>query len=170
MSVHPDPSLLADTESAPELRLEALRHAASCAECSARLAGRDGSRIFALLALSSVPPAALQAVSERVNLALDEREARRRTSAWRPWAAAVAASLALAGALGAYVWLGRGQQEPAAAVAGAQQTFVPPAEVTATATPTAAAVELLEPETADVVSFRVGDVQVVMIFDERLAL
>jgi hypothetical protein len=94
-----------------------------------------------------------------VECALDERQVRERVWAWRTWAAA-AASLVLAVALGGYAWLGRGAHEPI------QQAALPPPQQEQMS----AAVELLEPEAADVVSFRVGEVQVVMIFDERLAL
>jgi hypothetical protein len=157
---HPDlaplrsPSRAADRPDRGEL----LGHLARCARCRAELAADDPSRLFALLTLSEPPPGTLERLS---------REVRRRTAAsavprrrhWRAAGGAMAASLALAAALGGFLWrstppVGRALAEawPAAAVEAKPVTTI----------------ELSQPPSAQMLDLSIGETQVILIFDEAL--
>jgi len=165
VTAHPDlRPLIEGTELTRSGREALLGHLRDCATCRAELAEHDPSLVFSLLALEPVPAGVLESVSERAGAAI-RREGRpgrrRRGLAW----ASLAASILVAGLLGAYFWGDRVEAPPRA---GPALVDVVPAPATEAAIP-AGMIELLEPsESADVVSLSVGEVEVVMIFDESM--
>lgn len=104
MTAHPDPGLFErfDLLSA-EARSDLLGHAAGCAACRGRLLEADPSRLFALLAVQPVPGAALERLSAGLGEELDRVAPRRRLPSRFRGAAALAASLFLAGFFGLYL-------------------------------------------------------------------
>jgi len=136
-------------------RLDALAHVASCAECRAAVAAADASRLFALLALESIPASALARVSAGVERALEADAARRRAGR-RAGLAALAASVLLAAALSAYL---------------AGSPLAPGAARARDAAQPAAKFELLDaPGSAQVVRMDLGGTELVMVIDEALDL
>ena len=168
MSDHPDPRLLIDREDMPAAeRHEILTHLRGCANCRARLASRDPSLLFSVLALEPVPTDVLDRVSRRAEAAISREERRaatRRTYAW----GSLAASILVAGLLGAYFWTHRGLDAPPPDRPAIVDVIPVPA---ADAAMPAGMIELLDsPGSADVVEMTVGDVEVVMIFDEAMGI
>ena len=168
MSDHPDlRPLLGEGWSDATARRSILDHVRRCAVCRAALSRDDPSRLFALLALEAVPDHVLERVSRRSAEEIvreRRRAAGRRRVAW----GALAASLLMAGWLGSYLWPPPGSEGP---------PLTPPAIVDAPRATAAEGampagmIELLEsPSSADVVEMTVGDVEVVMIFDEALQI
>lgn len=136
-------------------------HLRSCGACRARLADHDPTAIFALLALEPVPAGLLERVSAGVFAAThpaDGSPAEVFADRGFPRAAAVAAAVVLAALLGT-VSLRTRPGSPAG-----------PAESVAVAAPRAGVAVLATPGTPQVVDLTVGDTQVVMIFDSRMAL
>lgn len=166
MSGHPDPGFLIDREDLPAAeRREILCHLQGCADCRARLASRDPSLLFSVLALEPVPVGVLDRVSRRAEAALareQRRQAARRAYAW----ATLAASILVAGLFGAYFWTQRGLDAPPPDRPAVVDAIAAPAQDAAMP---AGMIELLDsPGSADVVEMTVGDVEVVMIFDEAM--
>jgi anti-sigma factor RsiW len=146
-------------------RRELLAHLRGCAACRAELAGHDPSLLFSVLALEPVPAGVLEQVSERAAVAIEREQRRsvtRRALAW----GSLAASILVAALAGAYFL---GDRE--APVPGSPEMV----EVLQTPEPEAAIpagmIELLHsPSKADVVEMSIGDVRVVMIFDEAMGI
>jgi hypothetical protein len=170
---HPDLDAWLDDEPSSEAeRSELLAHLVHCAACRDVVGTKDPSRLFGLLALEPVPPVQLDRLAAAVEEALEEHEEHEASGSgagavpaprrvrWLP-AASLAASLVLAGLLATYV-----SRRDAA-----QQTE-PRAVAARPAVPTTApGFELLSsPGEARVVDLAVGEVQLVMIFDEELDL
>lgn len=168
MSQHPEPGLLSRFETLEgEARAELLDHVGGCAECRARLAEGDPTRLFALLALQPLPRPALDRLSARVDAELD-RDARRRPS-WPRFGAvaSLAASLVLAGLFGIYL-TGRSTPEPAP-VLPLEGPGPARAEVLSEPWPATDGLELISsPGEAQVMELTVGETQFVMIFDEAM--
>ncbi len=158
-------------ELGPVARVEIARHAQGCARCRSVLVSRDPSRVFALLAATSVLPGLLDRVSGGVAAAI-AREAGRsgpavsasRRAAAVGWAAAVLLAVSAGTML-----LGPRQSTPARAphiAAGDSRSPDGSRDERVSSI-----VEVLSsPGTARVVDLRVGETQVVMVFDERIAL
>jgi len=145
-----------DTSSAD--RTVALRHLEDCADCRARWAAADESRLFALLATQEIPLEALDRLSASVRTGIEAPAASRRRHGL---GFSVAASLLLALVLGGIATWGP-PKEPAPEIAAVEAGE--PA-------PTNATFELLSsPGHAQVVDLSVGETQIVMIFDEALDL
>jgi hypothetical protein len=150
VTTHPDLGVLIDDGEGPfrtAARRVALTHVAACADCRARVAAVDPTRLFALLALEPVPGRVLQRFSAGLEQELRAESARRQVRR-RTGLAALAASLLLAALLSTYL-AGR----PAAA-----------------ATPAAMFEVLDSPGAAQVVRMDLGGTELVMIFDEALDL
>ncbi len=151
----------------PEERRELLMHLQDCETCRSRWAAKDPSVLFSLLAIETVPAEVLARVSSGVEDAMaaeSEREIGRRRAAW----GALAASLLVATVLGAYLWNQAPISAPVQPVADAGAGASTPAP---DATIPAGMIELLQsPESAEVVEMSVGDVEVVMIFDEAMEI
>ena len=166
---HPDLRPLLDEVPLPAPgRAELLAHVRACAECRVELASADPSRLFALLGSEPVPREALERLSQRVAAAIAS-EPRRRPAA-HSWAwGALAASLLVAGMLGAYL-LDRPGVEPPAPLPPQLVEREAARPFSGTALP-AGMVEVLDsPGDAEVIEIPLGDVQVVMIFDTELPL
>jgi hypothetical protein len=156
--------LIEGTEQTRSGREGLLGHLRDCARCRAELAEQDPSLLFSLLALEPVPAEVLESVSRRAGAAIrrgGRPGRRRRAYAW----GSLAASILGAGLLGAYFW-GEGGEPPSPA--GSAVVDAVPAPAIEAAIP-AGMIELLESSgNADVVSMSVGEVEVVMIFDESM--
>jgi len=139
-------------------------HLCACAACRAEIADKDPSLLFVLLAAEGIP----DGIEERVSLAAvasfahERRGAARRRIAW----AALAASLAAAAVLGAYMW----RQAAAPAPARMAAALVGNGTTEAAATPTGMIEVLDSPGTAEVVEISVGDLEVFMIFDKAMGI
>jgi len=160
VSDHPDLTpLLSPSQAEDRLdRAELLGHLALCARCRAEVAADDPSRLFALLALSEPPPGALERLSREVQRATAVSAAPRRRR-WRAAGGAVAASLALAAALGGFLW----------------RSIPPAGHALAVARPASAVeakpvtmIELSQPPSAQMLDMSIGDTQLILIFDEAL--
>jgi len=164
---HPDlRPFLEDAELPAAERSRLLEHLQSCPRCRAEVAASDPTRLFTLLGDQPVPAGVLERVSTGAAAAIAV-ERQRRTI--RPWAmGAVAASVLVAGVFGAYLSNRPGVEPPAPIpVKSALSEPKTAAEVSIPA----GMIEVLEsPGDADVVEMSVGDVQVVMIFDEALEI
>jgi anti-sigma factor RsiW len=165
VSGHPDLRPLIDGADLERSNREALlAHLEGCAACRAELAAEDPSLLFTLLATEPVPAGVLEQVSERTAAALAAERTPRRLPGWA-WGA-LAASILTAGLFVTYV------NRPAVEVppplpgpASAQAPPPPPAAIPA------GMIEVLDsPGEANVVEMTVGDVEVVMIFDEELGI
>jgi len=165
VSAHPDPGRYERFDAQPEeARSELLRHAAACGTCRDRLLREDPSRLVALLALSALPAPALERLSAGLDRELERGAPRRST--WRalPGAAAVAASLFLAGFFGFYLWRAPRPEASFAAVPSSA-----PATVARERRAPASGVQLISsPGEAQVLDLTIGETQVTMIFDEAL--
>jgi hypothetical protein len=150
----------------PEERRELLVHLQGCETCRSRWAAEDPSVLFSLLAIEPVPGEVLERVSSGVESAIAaeaEREVGRRWVAW----GSLAASLLVATVLGAYLWNQAPITAPVPVADSAAAVGAPEPE----ATIPAGMIEFLEsPESAEVVEMSVGDVEVVMIFDEAMEI
>ena len=161
---HPEPQRLADWERLDGgARRPILEHLDACSECRARWLEADPSRLFALLARADLPHAALEALSARVSAATAAPSPRAR----RAWGA-LAASLLLALALGAPLLNDDPGPTDPGTVAIAPSPAPPgidrlgPAEL---------GIQLVaSPGEAQVVDLHIGEIQVLMIFDEALDL
>ena len=165
MSAHPDPALFErfDLLSAAK-RSELLGHAAECGACRERLAEGDPSRLFALLAVQPLPGEALDRLGSGLDAALDRIAAPGPAPFRFRAAAGLAASLALAGLLGAYLTLSPG---PDPALVALPST--PPAMLAREREVPAGGVQLISsPGEAQVLELTIGETQVTMIFDEAL--
>jgi hypothetical protein len=167
MSNHPDLRRLTDhVDLRAAERHEILTHLRGCAGCRSELAGRDPSLLFSILALEPVPSDVLERVSRRAEAAIAReklRSATRRTYAW----GSLAASILVAGLFGAYFWTQRGLDAPPDRPAVVDVIAAPAPD----AAMPAGMIELLDsPGSADVVEMTVGDVEVVMIFDEAMGI
>ena len=166
MTPHPEQRLVERYEElSPARREELLRPAAECESCRALLARRDPSRLFALLAVQPVASRDLDRLSAGLDREIDRLEPRGRGSRRWPAVASIAASLLLAGFVGLPVLRhapdsSRGRMdEPRPATALAVQHEPSPM----------AGVRLLStPGDAQVMELAIGEMQVVMIFDEAL--
>jgi hypothetical protein len=168
MRSHPDAALFDRLDALPEIERERLlRHAAGCEPCRARLAGADGSRLFALLAADPLPTDRLAELSARLDEALDRSTPERTAPRWIGSAAALAASVILAGFLGSYVsWQSRISPHSAS---GTSPAGAPVAVAASEQDPPTGGVELIStPGDAQVMELAIGETQVVMIFDEAL--
>ena len=168
MSDHPDlRHLIEDVDRPADERHEILTHLRGCAACRAELAKRDPSLLFSVLALEPVPADVLDRVSRRAEAAIareERRSAIRRTYAW----GSLAASILVAGLFGAYFWTHRGLDAPPPDRPAVVDVIPAPAPDAAMP---AGMIELLDsPGSADVVEMTVGDVEVVMIFDEAMGI
>jgi hypothetical protein len=109
----------------------------------------------------------LDRVSRRAQAAIAQEERRaatRRTYAW----GSLAASILVAGLFGAYFWTQRDLEAPPPGRPAVVDVI--PAAAPDAAMP-AGMIELLDsPGSADVVEMTVGDVEVVMIFDEAMEI
>jgi anti-sigma factor RsiW len=164
---HPDlTAFLRDDELSRAERTRLVEHLQGCPVCRAEVADSDPSRLFTLLAVDPVPPEVLERVSSAAAAAI---AAEGRPPAIRPWAlGAVAASLLVAGILGAYLSNRPGVEPPAPLPV---KSALSEAKTAAEVSIPAGMIEVLEsPGDADVVEMSVGDVQVVMIFDEALEI
>jgi len=164
---HPDlRSFLDDAELPAVERSGLLEHLQSCPLCRAEVAATDPTRLFTLLGDPPVPAELLERVSTGAAAAIAV-ERQRRTI--RPWAmGAVAASLLVAGLFGAYLSNRPGVEPPAPLPV---KSVLSEPKTAADASLPAGMIEVLEsPGDADVVEMSVGDVQVVMIFDEALEI
>jgi hypothetical protein len=166
---HPDLSglLFGDPETAE--REEIHRHLSDCAECRARLAEQDPSRLFGLLFKTEPPRGRLDELSARIaeSVAAETAPGRHRLAA-----AALAASIALAAALGGVVWRSEvpsGAPENAVQAAAADVASSLESWPVFSAFPTKA-VEISSPATAQLLDLSLGDTQLIMIFDEALEL
>ena len=142
-------------------RRQALAHAAECAACRAALLDEDPTRIFAFLSDAPIPESVLDEVMDAVRLGIVEQGPApgwaTQALGWLRPAVAWAAAAGLAGVL--LLVAGSRVRPGAGATAGLAPAAVP------------ASVELIgAPPSARVVDLTVGDTQVVMIFDEGLAL
>jgi len=154
-------------------RMVHLRHVRECPSCRALLASDCPEALFGMLALEPLPAAALQSLSSNVQRAIeDERPAGTGIRRWLQ-VAGLAASLLIAGWLGAY--LTRTEPEPIReAPAVARQPVVKPEDwkqihQQIDRMVPAEGIELVSsPSSAQVVDFTVGDTRVVMIFDQEL--
>jgi hypothetical protein len=155
---------------APAEREEALGHLVRCADCRGVLAADGTERLFSLLATERVPDAVLDRLSASVTAAVAAEEpARPRRLGFA--AASVAASLLLAGLLGTYLLKSEVEPPPVpAAVAVAPVPAPAPAQAAPSGVETSSGFELVTPEEAEVVRVRIGDAELVMVFDEALAL
>jgi anti-sigma factor RsiW len=168
VSAHVDLRPLIDGVDLPAAeRREVLAHLQGCAACRAELAGRDASLLFSVLALEPVPAEVLERVSERAAGAIAHEQ--RRSSTRRAWAwGSLAASILVAALGGAYFWSGKSPHAPPPIRARATEAIRAPAPEAAMP---AGMIELLEsPGDADVVEMSIGDVEVVMIFDEAMEI
>jgi anti-sigma factor RsiW len=164
---HPDlRPFLAEAELPTTERSSLLEHLRSCPLCRAEVVASDPTRLFTLLAAERVPPEVLERVSTRAAAAIAV-ERQRRTI--RPWAmGAVAASLLVAGLFGAYLSNRPGVEPPAPLPV---KSLLSKPKTAAEVSIPAWMIEVLEsPGDADVVEMSVGDVQIVMIFDEALEI
>ena len=161
MSPHPSPGRLSLVDDLPPEERDAIRaHVGQCGACRAIWAGADPTRLFALLADRALPEDLVDAVSAGVAAGIDGGA----TSV--PWTrravVAVAASVLLA--LGA-VFFGSPGPGPGEAAPVAE----PVAELREI-TPGAQLVLLESPGDPRVMDLTMGDMQVVMIFDEEFDL
>jgi anti-sigma factor RsiW len=169
VSGHPDLRALIDGLDLKQAeRRELLAHLEGCAACRARIAAADPSLLFSVLALEPVPSDVLAQVSRRAATAISverQRSARRRGRLWR----GAAASILVAGLAGAYFWISSNRPGPPSDVPPMVQAATP--EAAAGAIP-AGMIELLESPgaSAEVVALEVGDVDIVMIFDEAMGI
>jgi hypothetical protein len=140
-----------------------LDHAAVCERCRETLASEDPTRIFALLRRRRIPERLLDDLSSDISAAIDAGKSAQRIPASRrswavgAWAAAVllAAGLVLVSDDGAP----RAPVDPAVAEVNVKKT-----------TPRATVAVLESPGEAQVVDLAVGEIQVVMIFDQEMEL
>ena len=167
MSAHPDLRPLLDgAELDRESRARLLAHVRDCAACRTEIAVRDPSLLFTLLACEPVPASVLDQLSERTAAAMAaERRPRRAVPGWA-WGA-VAASLLTLGVFGTL--MNRSGVDPPPPLPR-EVVATPPLPSDPAALP-AGMIELFDsPGTADVVEMTVGDVDVVMIFDEAMKI
>ena len=165
MTGHPDLRALIEGSGQTRSEREAmLGHLRDCARCRAELAEHEPSLLFSVLALEAVPAEVLESVSERAGRAIRLEGLpgrRRRAYAW----GSLAASILVAGLLGAYFW-GEGRRTPPPAGPVVVDAVQAPASEAAIP---AGMIELLGSSGgADVVAMSVGEVEVVMIFDEAM--
>ena len=136
-----------------------------CERCSAELASHEPAALFGVLALDPLPDGILDRLDAGLAEQLDGVRpdgTRRRLTAW----AGLAASFVLAAVLGTYV-VTRGPVSPGAPSGIAQDTTAVPARGLAAAQ----SMELISsPGSARVLDLTVGEVDLVMIFDEALQL
>ena len=166
MSRHPEAKLLDRYEdlSAAD-RDEILVHAETCASCRRELGEVDPTRLFALLSRVPVSEAALDRLGGSLDRALDRGDARSPGSRWLGAAASIAASLALAAALGSFVLRTATELPLAVAPASVADGVVLARE----GDPTPGGIQLISsPGEAQVMELSIGETQVVMIFDEAL--
>ena len=164
---HPDlRPFLAEAELPTTERSRLLEHLRACPVCRAELAASDPARLFTLLADEPVPAEVLERVSTGAAAAIAIERERRMI---RPWAVgAVAASLLVAGVFGAYLSNRTGVEPPAPLPV---KSALSEPKTAAGASIAVGMIEVLDsPGDADVVEMSVGDVQVVMIFDEALQI
>jgi len=168
MSVHPDLRPLVEGADLPVAeRRNILNHVRDCAPCRAELAGHDPSLLFSCLTLEPIPDGLLDRVSARAGAAIDRERRHRRSRRALAWGS-LAASFLVGGLFLAYAWSQRGSVPAAPTRAATSETA--PAGFLGAAVP-AGMIEILDsPGSADVVEISVGDVEVVMIFDEALKI
>lgn len=154
MSDHPTFESLRRPESLPaESRKAVLDHVAGCARCREVYAGEDPTRLFALLGTRPVAKDLLEEVSAGVMAHLEE--ARPRGGRFFGWGGLKAAGALAAGVLlvAGLAFLSNLIPDP-----GPRVNNVPPE------------VPEVQPAQAKLMELTVGDVQLVMIFDEGLDL
>jgi anti-sigma factor RsiW len=173
MNRHPELERFLGEGSAAD-RAQTLEHVRTCRECLAEVAERDPSRVFGLLASEPVPEHVLARVSAGVSEAIDAESDDRTGTTPRGAIATfgpIAASVLLAGLLGAYLWMERPAAPPADVVrAPVVETGVgmdEPGPI-APAGPASVVDVISSPGTAEVLDLSVGETQLVMIFDENL--
>jgi len=164
MNDHLQPNEIAEFYAlADERRDAALDHLGECAACRAAWLAADGSRVFSLLARSPIPEDRLEQLSRRLDTALDELQPRGAARGLFR-VASIAASLLLAAVLGAVLWNHEG---PAERVARMEQIDVlPPLDEEI------AGMQVVETPSEDsqTLSLKVGETQILMIFDESIEL
>jgi len=147
-----------------ERRADVLEHVRDCAGCRTAWLAEDDSRLFALLAHAPIPEHKLDQLSARIDAAIDRVEPRIRTRRLGYAAASVAASLLLAAVLGAVLW---NHETPAPMLTHLDEIVVQPAleeEI--------AGIKLVASpdDEAQVLDLKLGETQVLMIFDESIEL
>lgn len=147
-----------------ERRGVALDHLGECAACRGTWLADDGSRVFSLLARSPIPEDRLEQLSERVDAALGELQPRVAARRGLFRVASIAASLLLAAVLGAVLWNHEWPAERLARV-GRIEALLPLDEEIA-------GMQVVETpsEDAQTLSLKVGETQILMIFDESIEL
>jgi hypothetical protein len=165
MSEHPDRDLFERFDSLPEgSRLRLLRHAVECGFCRARLLSAEPSRAFALLAAAPLPEDSLERLTAGLGQELDRIAPRRGAIHRFRTAAALAASLALAGFFGFHLL-------PSSRPDHGGATTVPlpiPALAREGKVPAGGVQLISSPGEAQVLELTIGETQVTMIFDEAL--
>ena len=163
-AMHPDRSQLAGVEQLTGAeRREVLGHVAACAACREAYLSHDPSRVFGLLALSDVPAETLDQVSHGVAAALDGARAGRRSPGLRSVVALAA------GVLLAVLLFVSGDEAPVGTPA--DLAGMPPVEELMIDPGFEPEFELLSsPGEAQVVDLAMGEVRLVMIYDESLDL
>ncbi len=164
MSCSHDPGRLSDDGLSRRKRLALLDHVRRCPHCSAELAASEPAALFSLLALDTPSADELERLSARVDAEI-AAEPQPAGSATR-WMS-VAASLILAGVFATYLWT-----RPAVLpeTANLRQPLLDSLDLHAIpAADAAGSVEwVASPGTAQVMDLSVGEMQVVMIFDEAM--
>ncbi len=164
MSCPDDLRRLSDDGLSRRERLGLLDHVRRCRRCSAELASADPARLFSLLALDAPPDDELERLSARIDAEI-AAEPRPAGSAGR-WTS-IAASLVLAGMFATYVWT---RPDVLPATANLRPNVLDSLDLQAIpAADAAGSVEwVTSPGTAQVMDLSVGEMQVVMIFDEAM--
>ncbi len=164
MSCPGDLNRLTDDRFSRRERLDLLDHVRGCRRCSAELASTDPVGLFSLLALETPPVDELERLSERIDAEVSAapRPARSATR-WM----SMAASVLLAGIFVTYLWT-----RPAVIpeTANLRPSVLDSLDLQGIAAVDAAgSVEwVTSPGTAQVMDLSVGEMQVVMIFDEAM--
>ncbi len=159
-----DMNRLADEGLSRRERLELLDHVRGCRRCSALLASTDPVGIFSLLALETPPVDELERLSARIDSEVAAAPVpARATTRW----VSMAASVLLAGIFATYLWT-----RPAVIPEAANLRPSVLDTLDLQGIPTADAAGSVEwvtsPGTAQVMDLSVGEMQVVMIFDEAM--
>lgn len=157
MSEHLDRALLAPGSEASDVdRQRVLDHVRSCSECRDQWVGADPSRVFALLAVDSVPEAALDRLTACIDAELERESTARRRRGLAAGGLSLAASVVLAVILGG--GLTRRPESSGTPFGGLEPVELPVAEIQL----------LASPGEAQVLDLSVGGTSVVMIFDRDL--
>jgi hypothetical protein len=175
VSVHPTQQVLDSfDELGHKQRQEVLQHARTCAGCREQLVSVEPGRLFALLGTETPSEHALARLSARIQTEIDTGPERSRSS--RGWltVAAIAASLLVVILIG----LQSSRQTPFTGTSEPNFSEVTPVTsdsfpgldhaVTEQTDPPRSVELISSPGDAQLVDFAIGDIQVVMIFDQEL--